>query len=209
MAGIFNAGIFNNDIFNTGDTVQIIGGGVPYDPPARTKRQISEARKSFGLDDAYEKERAAALIAKVAASQIARKEADAQKQFEELERELKIEAIEWQAQYLDALTFERDRLQREAKAKAVYESDLAIITALIQQAVEMDKNQITEAVVESSVGLQSAVEQIKALMGILAEAVSKIEAEAVKEASYPEMDAFMEEAQAIIKRLAEGVNSGR
>ena len=87
-----------------------IGGGIPYDPPPRTRRQISEARKRFGLEDTYEQERAAQVIASVAARQAQALETDHYKQYEELTRQLDIEGLEFDRRYLEALSQQRERL---------------------------------------------------------------------------------------------------
>ncbi len=81
-------------------------GGFPaYEHTLRTPRQVSEDRKHFGLTD-----KVARAIEAVAASQAKRLEQDAQKQFEELNRELQSRSIDWDAKYLEALNLQRERL---------------------------------------------------------------------------------------------------
>ena len=82
-------------------------GGVPSDGAQfRTRRDISKDRERFGLID----EIAAQAIADVAAQQVERLEQDEQKRFEELNRELELRGIEWDARYLESLNYERERL---------------------------------------------------------------------------------------------------
>lgn len=87
----------------------IIGGG--YNPSQGLyprppdKLQISRARKRLGLEDEV-----ARAIAEVAARQAKSLELDAQKRFEELNRELQLRGIEWQVRYLEALNAQREGL---------------------------------------------------------------------------------------------------
>ena len=78
-------------------------------PPPPKGRALARARERFGIPD---EERLAAerAIAVIAARQAERLERDEQKRFEELERELNLLDIEWEAKYLDALNLERERL---------------------------------------------------------------------------------------------------
>jgi hypothetical protein len=82
-------------------------GGYPNDSyHRRTREQVSRDRKRFGIIDAL----AAEAIAEVAARQAERLEADKQKQYDELKRELELRRIEWETGYLEALNAERERL---------------------------------------------------------------------------------------------------
>lgn len=85
-------------------------GGFPYRDSARSKKEISEARKRFGLEDSYKEEIAAKVIADVAARQAEALELDELKRFEELSRQLQIEGLEFDRRYLEALNQERERL---------------------------------------------------------------------------------------------------
>ena len=83
-------------------------GGIPATLHARgrTRKEISEERKRYGIQDAL----AAEIIEAVAAHQVDRLETDEQKRFEELHRELELRHIMWQGRYLEALNGIRTRL---------------------------------------------------------------------------------------------------
>lgn len=87
----------------------IVGGGYHPSqglyPRPPDKHQISRARKRLGLEDEV-----ARAIAQVAARQAESLELDAQKRFEELNRELRLRGIEWDARYLEAVNIEREKL---------------------------------------------------------------------------------------------------
>ena len=91
-------------------------GGRPYsgyEQRRRSRRELSEARRRFGLEDGYAPEvadKATAVISDVAARQADRLETDQQKIFDELLRELELQRIEFDRRYLAALTMERQRL---------------------------------------------------------------------------------------------------
>lgn len=87
-------------------------GGWPADQGYRRgRKEISEARKQFGLEDDVAREaRAQAIVADVAARQVAALQQDDQKKFEELLRSLELEGIEFEARYLEALNITRERL---------------------------------------------------------------------------------------------------
>lgn len=85
-------------------------GGFPAHDRARTRKQVSEARKRFGLEDTYKDERAAQVIANVAARQAEALEQDELKRFEELSRQLQLEGLEFDRRYLELLNQERERL---------------------------------------------------------------------------------------------------
>ena len=72
---------------------------------ARTRREIEEARERFGIPP-----KVRAVIASVAARQAETLEADEQKRFEELTRELALERIEFEAHHLEALNAQRQKL---------------------------------------------------------------------------------------------------
>ena len=86
------------------------GGGYVHGERHRSRKEISEARKRLGLEDAYEQELAAAIIADVAARQAKALELDEQKRFEEITRQFALERIEFRAAHLEALNLERERL---------------------------------------------------------------------------------------------------
>ena len=113
----FDTDAFSENAFDFGTTPAVVvapaargtfGWLQPYDR-GRSRKEIAKDRERFGIPD---EERLAAerVIASVAARQVARLERDAQKRFEELERELKLLDIEWESKYLDALNLERERL---------------------------------------------------------------------------------------------------
>lgn len=111
----------------------IIGGGIPHDTH-RTKQDISKDRKRLGLED-EEYLKAQQVIQDVAKRQAERLELDKQKQFEELSRELKLNKLEWEGQYLDSLNETRERLITleigvRLKARIQEESDLIMLMLL-------------------------------------------------------------------------------
>ena len=71
----------------------------------RTKAEIEQDRERFGIEGRVKK-----IIADVAAQQVARLETDAQKQYDELARELELQRIEFEARYLEVLSTEREKL---------------------------------------------------------------------------------------------------
>ena len=114
-----------------------IGGG--YNPSqGRTKQKISRDREKLGLEDELaRKSRQAAeqVIREVALRQAEKLELDKQKQFEELSRELKLNKIQWEGQYLQDLNRERERLitleiATRLKAKLSEEADLMALILL-------------------------------------------------------------------------------
>lgn len=76
------------------------GGAAP-----RAKEDLQADRVRFGISL-----EAQGVISSVAAHQTVRLELDAQKRFEELERELEAKDIAWRAEYLTALNAERERM---------------------------------------------------------------------------------------------------
>ena len=77
------------------------------------------------------------IIQAVAVDQVARLEKDEQKRFEELERELELKGVQWEARYLEALNVRREILidqEIERLLKKKIENDnriLLILMALI------------------------------------------------------------------------------
>lgn len=126
------------------------GGGAAPTPPAsenfsggyfehggdkrrRTKREIQLERARYGISL-----EAQGVIAEVAERQVDRLEADPQKRFEELERELELKHIGWRAEYLRALNAERERLitgEIAARLQAKQADDEAIILGLLAAAI--------------------------------------------------------------------------
>ena len=102
----FGGQFFGGGFFGSVQAEQPSGG---YPIPAdrrRSRKEISEARQRLGIEDAL----AIEAIAEVAARQAKRLELDRQKQYDELQGELRLRSIEWQARYLDAMNAERERL---------------------------------------------------------------------------------------------------
>lgn len=94
-------------------TVLVGGGFNPSQglyprPPGR--EEVSRARERLGLKDSISEEKAAKVIADVAARQAESLERDEQKRFEELARQLEIEGLEFDARYLELLNQEREHL---------------------------------------------------------------------------------------------------
>jgi hypothetical protein len=141
MSGIFNASIFNNAIFNTGGVVppmpateQFSGGYFDYGGQRRrTPEDLRRERERFGITTEAQR-----VISAVAAQQAERLELDAHKRFEELERELEAQQIEWRAEYLTALNAERERLitaEIAARLQAIQKQDELIVLALLAACV--------------------------------------------------------------------------
>ena len=105
----FDGPFFDGPFFDVGTLISGGGSnpsqGLPPYAHARpqTKEQKRKSREDFGI---IPKE----VIAAVAQSQAERLEQDAQKQFEELSRELDLKGIEFDARYLEALNLQRERL---------------------------------------------------------------------------------------------------
>lgn len=92
----------------------VVGGGYHpsqgfYDRP-RTRKEISEARRKYGLEDRYRGEEIAATILEVARMQAQSLQTEPAKQSKELSFALKIRGIEFDAIYLEALAAERQAL---------------------------------------------------------------------------------------------------
>lgn len=85
-------------------TAAWLGGARPYDR-GRTKEERAEDRKRFGIPAPIVE-----VIEAIAEGQVERLEADEQKRFEELSRELQLRGIEWEAQYLEMLNAKRQAL---------------------------------------------------------------------------------------------------
>jgi hypothetical protein len=78
-----------------------VGGG--YIPRIR----ISRVQRKLFEEQRLSREAAEAII-EVARRQALRLESDEQKRFEELERELELRSVEWEARYLDLLNEQRE-----------------------------------------------------------------------------------------------------
>jgi hypothetical protein len=98
-------------------SVRPSGGFPSFDRPRRGRKEISEARRRFGLRDSYQDTQAAKVIANVAARQAQALEQDELKRLEELTRQLEIEGLEFDRRYLAALNSERQRLVDEEIAQ--------------------------------------------------------------------------------------------
>jgi hypothetical protein len=86
------------------------GGYFTYAGRQRTHRDVQDARSRVGIP-----QEAQAVIVAVAERQAAQGETDEQKRFEELERELELRGIEWEARYLAAMTEYRELLRQRAE----------------------------------------------------------------------------------------------
>lgn len=90
----------------------------------RARKEVSEARSRFGIQDAE----ALLAIQEVARRQAERLEMDRQKQYDEMVRELELRRIEYRASYLEALAAERERLiTEEIKRRFQMQDDEAVI----------------------------------------------------------------------------------
>lgn len=126
--GVWKSGVWAFTVW--ADGVWFEGGGAPPAPPAALaplvgggyhpsqglyprppgRKEVSRARERLGLKDRIAEERAAKVIAEIAARQAESLERDEQKRFEELARQLEIEGLEFDARYLEALNQEREHL---------------------------------------------------------------------------------------------------
>ena len=103
----------------TPDTAVRPSGGFPAgDDRARSREEISRARERFGLRD--EVAQALAEVARRQAEADAaalgqQAEADGQKRFDELYRELQLRSIEFEARYLEALASLREGYAEQAR----------------------------------------------------------------------------------------------
>ena len=114
----FDTSAFSEAAFDFGAAQQqIIGGG--YNPSqgysghetrTRTKDDVRLERERLGILPAR-------IIEEVAARQVERLETDAQKQYDELLRELELQGVQFEARYLEALTAYRDFLLNEEIAR--------------------------------------------------------------------------------------------
>ena len=102
----------------------------------RDPEELRKQREELGILPAAQE-----VIQEVAARQVDRLETDAHKQFEELQRELELRHVEWQAAYLDALSEARGQLiakeiasRLKAKMVARDEADLLAIVKIALEA---------------------------------------------------------------------------
>ena len=93
-------------------------GGIPYrghETRRRTKEEVQREREKLGILP-----RTARIIDDVAARQALDLRQDEQQRFEELQRELALEKIEWEGRYLEILNAKRQALIDE-EIKALWE----------------------------------------------------------------------------------------
>jgi hypothetical protein len=108
-------------VVEEGPTVKPSGGW-----PAREFRDVVDRRRISP--------KVVRIIEEVAESQVQRLETDEQKRFEELARELELEAVEFETQYLQALALKREvlidlEIERLLKKKLNDEAVLLILLA--------------------------------------------------------------------------------
>ena len=100
----------------------------------RSRKQLEEDRQRFGIMP-----KVAAIIEDVARRQAETLEADAHKRFEELERQLALEKVKWDAKYLDYMNALRQRMidhEIAARLKAkLEEEELMLVLMLTAAAV--------------------------------------------------------------------------
>lgn len=104
---------------------QFSGGYLPHGGKRkrRSKEELERARELFGIRSRH----AAETIIEVAARQAERNELDAQKQFDELRRELLLRGLKWNARYMEALAKYRETFVQEAMDE---EDLLALLTMM-------------------------------------------------------------------------------
>ncbi len=114
----FDTSAFSVDAFDFGSVqtppptpevvLPLIGGGFTYEY-RRPRKSLAKDRERFGIPD-IERQIADELVEQIAARQARSLERDEHKRFEELQRELQIRGIQWQAQYLEVMNAKRERL---------------------------------------------------------------------------------------------------
>lgn len=90
------------------------GGYLRASDRRRTKREIDEARRRFGINVPEE---VAEVIEAAAEDQVADLVTDPQKQKRDLQMRLRVRDLQFQARYLELLAAERERLIHEELAK--------------------------------------------------------------------------------------------
>ena len=121
------------------DAFEIIAAEAAVSAPAPSvsggrfllRRPISRVQREL-LDKERLSREALESIAEVARRQAERLELDEQKRFEELERELSLRSVEWEARYLDLLNEQRESLINEEigrllRRKIAEEEELLLI----------------------------------------------------------------------------------
>ena len=124
FGGQFFGGGFFGELVESAPTGIIGGGGYHpsqgysgYETRRRTKKEIQEERERLGILP-----KAAEIIEKVAERQATEPDEltlDEQQRFEELQRELALESIEWDGKYLELLNTLREQLIRDEIAKLI------------------------------------------------------------------------------------------
>lgn len=115
----FNGQFFGGGFFGANTPTVVDGGvkpsgGIPasFQIKARTRKDKALDRARFGIRDEY-----LDLIMEVASSQVDRLEADPQKRFEELSRELELRKVQWDGKYLEVLNALRQQMIDEEIAE--------------------------------------------------------------------------------------------
>ena len=125
MSGnFFDGKFFGGGFFGDLPSTTISGGGYNpsqgysgYETRRRTRKEIQEEREKLRILP-----KAAAIIERVAerqATELAELKLDEQQRFEELQRELALESIEWDGKYLELLNTLREQLIRDEIAKLI------------------------------------------------------------------------------------------
>ena len=224
MAGNFFGGQFFGGGFFGADSGAVTppsiapSGGFPAND-RRGRKEISKARERFGLIDET-KQKADRIIHEIALRQAQRDEQDRQKQFEELSRELKINEIEWEGKYLEALVVERERLVKEKQqalenARLVEEervrqeiqsaADFKVLLALAQK-FELDYRQfVIEAIKNSESQVEQAIQKTGQIINLFQQSLeAKGEPEAMKTEKEKEIqEKFLGELEQVMKDLKE------
>jgi hypothetical protein len=115
------------------DTAVRPSGGFPANDRARSREEISRARERFGIRDDVAQALAAVAQRQAEASLTEQTEADEQKRFDELYRELQLRSIEFEARYLEALAGMREAFLEETRRnikKRQEEEDLMLLMML-------------------------------------------------------------------------------
>lgn len=165
-----------------------VGGGVPSRytrPEGRTKEEIRRERVAYGIE-----QEAVKVIEQVAKSQVSRKEADEHKRFEELERELTLSGIEWDARYLEALNETSARLIEQVQAEARSQEDVQALATIVMLAIEEYEAAQMALLEEQFAKIEAAQKEMIAQLG-----------EAMTPAPQPEPEPLPDPTQPLVDKL--------
>ena len=192
----------------------IIGGGIPsqgysgHEVRHRTKDEIRKDREKFGVIP----KRVEEIIERVAERQALEKEHDKQKHYDELIGELRLENIQVESYYLDALSAERERLigeqiQRIEDLRIQVEiqasKDLKALLLIAQQLEQTYREVVLNALASYSAQVDEAIQKTAGVIRIFQQTLDEQGEKAqVKSSKDQEVqDKFMAELEQIMQSL--------